>query len=272
MKPAFAELLHNPLLWRGSDLARVERTVPSGFGELDSALPGGGWPRAVLAELLRDEEGIGELQLLLPALARLAQAGEEIVLVAPPHVPHAPAFASAGIAPGQVILVDAAEDRQRWWAAEQVLRANSARVVLFWPATLGEQRLRRLQFAAQEGDALAFLFATTARAAQPSPAPLRIRLSQAGPRLCVDIFKRRGVVMRAPLLLDVSGRETGGDNRSWPTTASRHSSSPVRRPVSFNRRYPIGGREARIWGRALVRADEVRRVPGPDPRGSCCGS
>jgi hypothetical protein len=132
--------------------------------------------------------------------------------------------------------------------------------------------LRRLQLAAQEGDALAFLFATTARAAQPSPAPLRIRLSQAGPRLCVDIFKRRGVVMRAPLLLDVSGRETGGDNRSWPTIASRHSSSPVRRSVSFNRRYPIGGREARIWGRALVRADEVRRVPGPDPRGSCCGS
>jgi hypothetical protein len=267
MKPALAELLHNPLLWRGNELARADQTVPSGFQELDRALPGGGWPRAALIELLRDEEGIGELRLLLPALARLAQAGEGIVLVAPPHAPHAPAFVAAGIDPGRVILVDAAEDRHRWWAAEQVLRANSAGAVLFWPAALGEQRLRRLQLAAQEGKALVFLFATTARAAQSSPASLRIRLSPAGPRLCVDVFKRRGGVMGSPLLLDVSGRGVAADNRSWPTTSNRRNPLPIRRPVSFNRRYPIGGREARIWGRALARADEIRRVPGPDPRG-----
>jgi hypothetical protein len=270
MKPALAELLHSPFVWRGDQLARTEHTVPSGFAELDRALPGGGWPKAVLTELLRDAEGIGELRLLLPALARLAQAGEWIILVAPPHLPHAPAFAAAGIEPGRVIVTATTEDRHRWWAAEQALRANSAGAVLFWPAALGEQRLRRLQLAAQESEALAFLFTTTARAVQPSPAPLRIRLSPAVPRLRVDVFKRRGGVMSAPLLLDVTGREAGDDDPSWPATANRRSPPPLRRPVSFNRRYPIGDREARIWGRALARADEVRRVPGADPRGGCC--
>jgi len=279
MKPAIAELLHNPLVWRGDQLARIEQTVPSGFAELDRALPGGGWPQNALTELLQDVEGIGELRLLLPALVRLAQAGESIVLVTPPHLPHAPAFAGAGIDPAQVIIVAAAEDKHRWWAAEQVLRANSAGALLFWPGSLGEQRLRRLQVAAQEGETLAFVFASTARAAQPSPAPLRIRLSPAGAGLRVDVFKRRGGVLSAPLLVDVAG--TLSSRGVQCTTRNLHAASNsgflaslgMTRPptrASFNRRYPIGGREAKVWNRALARADEVRRVPRPDSRGSCC--
>jgi hypothetical protein len=273
MKPALAELLHNPLVWRGDSKARVERAVPSGFPDLDWALPGGGWPQGVLTELLSEEQGIGELRLLLPALARLAQAGQGIVLVAPPYRPHAPAFAAAGIDPARVIVVTASEDKHRWWAAEQALRADSEGAVLLWPAFLSEQHLRRLQLAAQEGGALAFIFATTARAAQPSPSPLRLRLSPAGARLRVDVLKRRGGVVSAPLLLDVTNQ---GKHFDDPPSALPLRDKPrpaiFRRPPSFNRRYPVGGDEARIWNRALVRADEVRRVPGPDPRGSCCGS
>jgi len=272
MKPALAQLLHNPLLWRGDSKARVEQTVSSGFVDLDLALPGGGWPQAALTELLHDAQGIGELRLLLPALVRLSQAGQWIVLVAPPHLPCAPALAAAGVDPGRVIVVAAAEDKHGWWAAEQALRADSAGALLFWPATLGEQRLRRLQVAAQEGEALAFLFSTTARATQPSPAPLRIQLSLADARLRVDVFKRRGGVMSKPLLLDVAAdRRTAHDDLpSAPTINKRGGPSPFQRPLNFNRRYPIGGREARIWNRALVRADEVRRVPRPDSRGGCC--
>jgi cell division inhibitor SulA len=280
MTPALAELLHNPLLWRGDQLARSEQTVTSGFVELDRALPGGGWPQSALTELLLDGEGIGELRLLLPALAHLAQGGESIVLIAPPHLPHAPAFAAAGIDPGRMIVVAAAEDKHRWWAAEQVLRAQSAGVLLFWPGSLAEQRLRRLQVAAQEGETLAFVFASTARAAQPSPAPLRIRLSPVGTRLRVDVFKRRGGVMSAPLLLDMEGLSFRAQREICSSAAPADSSSRSalfgmttrKRGLSpvFNRRYPVDGREVRIWNRALARADEVRRVPKPDSRGSCC--
>jgi cell division inhibitor SulA len=269
MKPAFAALLQHPLLWRGDRLAQAEDTIASGFASLDRELPGGGWPKSALTELLTDAEGIGELQLLVPALKRLAQSGEWVVLVAPPHIPYAPAFAGRGIDPTRVIVVEAAEDKQRWWAAEQVLRSNSAGGLLFWPKTLGDQRMRRLQLAAQEGKTLAFLFAPTTRAAQPSSAPLRLRLSLSGHQLSIDIFKRRGGVLSVPLLLDVAtSANVPGDRAPNPIRPLvQRDRLMVNRSASFRRHYPVGGPQAWIWNRALVRADEVRRVPGPDPRG-----
>jgi protein ImuA len=271
MKPALAALLLHPLLWRGDRLAQADDTAESGFASLDRELPGGGWPKAALTELLTDAQGIGELQLLLPALKRLAQAGRWIALVAPPHVPYAPAFAGRGIDPARVVVVETAEDRQRWWAAEQVLRSDSAGALLFWPRAVSDQRIRRLQLAAQEGKTLAFLFAPTAHAAQASPSPLRLRLSSSGQRLSVDIFKRRGGVVSAPLLLDVAtpaSARAPGDGASGPVRAlPPRDRLATNRRASFHRHYPVGGPQARIWNRALVRADEVRRVPGPDPRG-----
>src|SRR5947207_1434884 len=59
-------------------------------------------------------------------------------------------------------------------------------------------------FAALDRESLAFVFTGTARAAHPSPAPLRIRLSLVEEKLRIDVFKRRGGVMTRPLLLDVS--------------------------------------------------------------------
>ncbi len=273
MKPAVAELLHNPLVWRGDGRARVEHAVASGFAELDGELPGGGWPQGSLIELLVDHEGIGELRLLLPALGRLARSGAWIALVAPPHLPYAPAFAGAGIDPARVAVVDAKEEKDRWWAAEQVLRADSAAVLLFWPQSISDARLRRLAVAAQDTAMLAFLFAVSARAASPSPAPLRIRLSPDGGGLRLDVFKRRGGVTRKPLRLDVAAAAFSG----FGDRPAEESVRPLPRPdrpaasrlASFNRRHPVGIPAAQIWNRALARADEVRRVPGPDPRGSC---
>jgi hypothetical protein len=171
-----------------------------------------------------------------------------------------------------VVVIGANQDRHRWWAAEQVLRANSAGALLFWPHIVHDQRLHRLQLAAQEGCAPAFVFAGTARAAHPSPAPLRIRLSVEATQLRVDLFKRRGGVTSRPLLLDVRATAAHPSEAVAAMVIGGRSTSgiarlPVQRPPSFRRHYPIGAPQARIWNRALARADEVRRVPGPDPRG-----
>lgn len=274
MKPALAELLHNPLFWNGNQLARTEDATPSGYADLDRELPGGGWPQGMLTELLLDAEGIGELRLLLPALRRLTQAGDWIAFVAPPHVLHAPAFAGSGIDPAKLIVIDTGEEKNRWWAAEQVLRADSAGALLFWPGTVNDQRLRRLQLAAQEGKSLAFLFAGETHLARSSPAPLRLRLALASTLLRVDIFKRRGGVVTRPLLLDVAAL-TSSDAQREPSApiplplrlAARAGGEFIVRSARFNRRYPVGTPQAQIWNRALARADEVRRSPNPDPRG-----
>jgi len=278
MKAALAELLHNPLLWQGDRLARAEDAVASGFAALDRELPGGGWPRASLTELLLDHQGIGELRLVLPALKALVRAGEWIALIAPPHVPYAPAFARHGIDPGRVIVVESAEEKNRWWSAEQVLRANSAGAMLFWPRAVNDAQTRRLQLAAQESQSLAFVFTGTARAAHPSPAPLRIRLSLVEQKLCIDVFKRRGGVMSRALMLDmkavaenVQGAVMHAADHAAPVTAivkplTKIDRVALPRSTSFRRHYPVGGPQAHIWNRALARADEVVRVPGVDPR------
>src|SRR5437016_9310478 len=276
MNSALAQLLHNPLLWRGDQLSHVVKAVPSGFALLDRELPGAGWPKGTLTELLLDEEGIGEMRLLLPALQRLARAGEWIALVAPPHIPYAPAFAASSIDPGRVIIIDTAQTKDRGWAAEQVLRANSAGALLFWPESshgfrISDQRLRRLQLAAQDGESLAFLFSGAARAVQPSPAPLRIRLSRAGADLQIDIFKRRGSVMARPLLLDVAAKLlSSATNGSRPAAAlrplARLDRPAAHRSINFNREYPVDVPSAQIWDRAITRGDHVKHGSSSDSR------
>jgi protein ImuA len=86
-----------------------------------------------------------------------------------------------------------------------------------WLPTVRAEALRRLQVAAQDGDALAFLMRPARAATQSSPAPLRIvcdaaggaRLEQAGLRL--TIMKRRGPVLEAPVCVSLPLR---ADERS----------------------------------------------------------
>jgi len=86
-------------IWRGDALPGLPAgTIASGYAELDAELPGGGWPRGNLTEILVDRGGFGEISLLLPALARLSGEGGRLALVAPPWLPHAPAWAAAGVA------------------------------------------------------------------------------------------------------------------------------------------------------------------------------
>lgn len=275
MNTALAELLHNPMLWRGDDLAQATGTLSTGFAELDRELPGAGWPRGALTELLSYQKGIGELRLLVPAMRRVAREGGCIALVAPPHVPYAPAFAGAGIDPRRIMVIAAAEEKQRWWAAEQVLRAGCAGMLLFWPKNVPDQRLRRLQLAAQDSDSAAFVLTGVARAAQASPAPLRLRLSAevtvTRAWLEVNVLKRRGGVLSRPVRLDVIAATVPTallppSPQVVPLLRRLERVSLTRAPA-WHRRHAVEAPQARIWNHALARADEVRRVPPPDPRG-----
>ena len=63
----------HPSLWRASQIGgAAQRCTASGFAALDAQLPGGGWPHGALTELLLPQAGVGELRLLAPALASMA--------------------------------------------------------------------------------------------------------------------------------------------------------------------------------------------------------
>jgi len=187
--PALDALLTDRRIWRGQPQALPAATQPSGHAALDAALPEGGWPDAALTELLLPTDGIGELRLLLPTLARLTQAGGAVVLVAPPYLPYPAGWRQAGVDFAHVHLVDA-QARDALWASEQCLRAGCARAVLSWPRQADDRALRRLQVAAASGQALGFVFRETRAAANPSPAALRIAIDAAPAQL--RVLKCRG--------------------------------------------------------------------------------
>ena len=117
-----ADLLHRQDIWRARDGG--PRTVPAqatGHPQLDAQLPGGGWPLGRLSEILLPQIGMGEIELLLPLLARRTQAGQLLVYVRPPCPPCIPALARAGIALDRLLLIAAASEREALWATEQIL-------------------------------------------------------------------------------------------------------------------------------------------------------
>ena len=195
------DILQRQPVWRGTGLAPCPPGVATGFDALDAALPGRGWPRGELTELLGDASGIGELRLVLPALAHLGASGKRLVWLAPPHVPYAPALAAAGVDLAQLVVVQPRGRREALWAAEQVLRAPASQALLAWMPRLRYAELQRLAVAAEAGGGLAFLFRPAAAMHESSPASLRLALEAGAGELVVRILKRRGAPASAPLRL-----------------------------------------------------------------------
>lgn len=195
---ALDSLLNAGRVWRGQPVAGpAVSSQPTGHAELDAALPSGGWPEAGLSEILLPADGVGELALVWPTLARLTRAGGRVALIAPPYVPHAPAWARAGL-DLRVLQVVRAAPRDALWAAEQCLRSAACAAVLCWPAKADDRALRRLQVAAETGQCLGFAFRDARQARNPSPAPLRLQV-EAGQ---VQVLKCRGGMAPArPLAL-----------------------------------------------------------------------
>jgi hypothetical protein len=210
MQGALDELLRHPALWRGRDAARaaapgegVPATVATGFAVLDECLPGGGWPLGAITEILHRGHGIGELSLLLPALAALARDGRWLAWIAPPWRIAAPALEARGIDPARLLVVRGCSANEAVWAAEQALRSAACGAVLLWPQAMrgarpgrrggdGFRQLRRLQLAAETGHGLGVLFGDVRVASNASPAALRLRLSARGGDLQVEVLKSRG--------------------------------------------------------------------------------
>jgi hypothetical protein len=215
------ELLAHPSVWRGRSRAAIP-ILPTGFAALDAGLPGGGWPRHGLVEILTPQPGVGELYLLLPALAALSRLcpARWCTWVSPPHEPFAPALEAHGVALDRMLLVRAplaprySESSRRSfnkspfnkkkgdgvqldiWAMEQALKSGACEVALAWLPRASARAVRRLQLAAEQGRTLGILYRSQHFAGEASPAMLRLLLEptvrdgRQGAR--VSLIKSRG--------------------------------------------------------------------------------
>lgn len=171
---ALDELMAARTVWRASRGSALNHEgEATGHAPLDAVLPTGGWPRKALTELLLPADGVGEIALLLPTLARMTQAGNRVVLVAPPYIPYAPAWQSGGVVLAGLEVVEA-EPRDALWAFEQCLRSGACAAVLGWPKSADARAMRRLQVAADSGDCCGFALRDRRHAVNASPAALRL--------------------------------------------------------------------------------------------------
>jgi cell division inhibitor SulA len=187
---ALDRMLDARTVWRGAAPC-MPGIAPqaTGHAALDACLPQGGWPEHALTEVLVPADGVGELALLFPTLARLTCSGQRVVLVAPPYRVHAPGWAHAGI-DLRLLQVVQATPRNASWAAEQCLRSGACAAVVCWPHQADDRTLRRLQVAAETGRCLGFAYRDAQHARNPSPAALRLRID-AGTRQW-HVLKCRG--------------------------------------------------------------------------------
>jgi cell division inhibitor SulA/protein ImuA len=185
-------------VWRGSAAAVSRAALPTGFVEIDRYLPGGGWPIGAITEIFVASYGIGELSLLMPAMAALTNDDPSappkwVVWIAPPFVPYAPALQQRGVKIERVLMVHPAADRaSRCWAIEQVVRSGSSVGVLAWVAAVEDVMLRRLQLAAEQQACWLVLFRPERDHLRRSPAALRLKLVKSERATRVHVLKCRG--------------------------------------------------------------------------------
>ncbi|MFM9916250.1 MAG: translesion DNA synthesis-associated protein ImuA [Rhizobacter sp.] len=246
------------VLWRGDQMERsVDPAVPSGFALLDAQLPGGGWPRRVLTELLLPHPGVGEIRLLSPCLTATQRQGRLLMLFDPPVSLSAQALTLLGFDVAQLLVVNTRArvipGSDSLWAFEQALKSGHVGALVAWlPPRLRADRLRRLQLAAQAHDGPAFVFRELVAQERPTAAPLRLALRAGGAdRLRVHVLKRRGPPLEAPLMLTL--QPVLSDVLRASAWQRQHSARDVRLPVQehITRHHPTEGHAARAPAAAV---------------------
>ena len=207
-------------VWRAGEIAHsgdpggaYAQTICTGYSELSRVLPGGGWPCSAMTEVLQAQPGRHEWGLVAPALSALqaAHAAGLVVLVGAPYCPFGPALGARQLKMAQLLNIHLAKNDNPalLWATREALTCADVGAVLAWLPDARSAHLRRLQIAALSHNKLLFVFRPLQAQHDSSPAPLRLKLTGMGHaanvgahNLQIDVFKRRGPPLAAPVLID----------------------------------------------------------------------
>ncbi|MEM7360581.1 MAG: translesion DNA synthesis-associated protein ImuA [Pseudomonadota bacterium] len=172
-------------VWRGKQKnhpaqGAQRKVLATGYNTLDKLLHDGGWPLATTTELGLSQAGIGELRLLTPALRELQSNSwqRNIIWIAPPFLPFAPALEKEQIDIRQLTIVQTNCIQDTLWAAEQALLAECCAAVMTWTGSynLSTRELRRLQLAAEKTNTWNIVLRHSDCLQQSSTAGLRLHI------------------------------------------------------------------------------------------------
>lgn len=188
-------LLRHPSLWRGRGVA-MPAGWSTGFSALDVVLPGGGWPRRGLVEILSHSTGHGELTLWAPLLRQLSQheSARCCAFVSPPFELFAPAWRLTGMRLDRLLVVRAPDPL---WALEQCLLSGVCAVGFGWVgAGMSLVASRRLALAAEQGGSLGVLLRPPRAAQESTAATLRLAIARTHHGISLQLLKGRGLSPR----------------------------------------------------------------------------
>lgn len=119
-------------LLRQRDVLPVQaprRALPTGWPGLDALLPGGGFPRGGVTEVL-GAPGSGKIALVARAAAALLTRAAPVAWVSGRGPLYAPALRGLAVPAHRLLQVCPPEPERAAWAAEQVLRSDTFVLVL----------------------------------------------------------------------------------------------------------------------------------------------
>ncbi len=230
-------------VWRADSLgtASVE-TIGTGYPDLNDVLPGGGWPCGAMTEVLQAKPGQHEWGLVAPALAALQSASPAglVVLVGAPYCPFGPALGARQINMQRLLSISSVKSTVKndgpamLWATREALQCADVAAVMAWLPDARSAHLRRLQIAALTSGKLLFVFRPVQAQHDASPAPLRLKLAgtaQSIHNLQIDVFKRRGPLLAAPVLIDTRPPRLAALLAASKGRVHQHAPAPVPVPT-----------------------------------------
>lgn len=169
---------------RSDHPSRLASRIP----ELDELIDGG-FPANALTELFIPHAGIGEVRMLLPALASM----KHVTWVLPgdsAFKPYAPALADAGLNLDSQLFAAPSTPEEAFWCAEQAASSGETSAVVVWlnPLVHGRDGARcfpDLPWPARATGTTIFLIRPSSMACMPSPAELRLMLRPAARAPCM---------------------------------------------------------------------------------------
>ncbi len=239
-------------VWRGSELGSpITKVLATGFSALDTELPGAGWPCHALTEILQPQPTVAEWRLLAPAVRQVVAAGQQVVVVGPPKHPHVPGLVHAGLDERHLVWIQAETPAERLWVTEQLVKANSAGLLISWLPQARQEQIRRLQVCAASCDGPVFLCRPWTAEHEPSAAPLRVQLRLGFDwELHLHLLKRKGATHEGVITLpSIPG---GLESIITPRLLKPGELMAARKARDLEPTHAVG--------RAAPRPDPVRRV------------
>lgn len=178
-----------PGVWTGERRLAAVRTEHTGLRELDVALRGG-WPAGSLIQIVAPQSGLG-FSLIVPLLAEMTRLRRYVALIGTPFMPYAPALSSRNIDLNYLTWLQPSSVDDALWSMEQATRSSLFASVAYWGPAIDGTSERRLQLAADSGNAIAFHFSDCRRDSH-SYAAVRLLVTPADAGLELEVLKCRG--------------------------------------------------------------------------------